>query len=514
MTDKKKGAKKGDAAAASKGRKKGAAAGAMPPEVPREVPREVPPEVPRDAGDGEPPHGDPLLPAVTGEPFTGADREATRHGEHPPRTGTIDSAAPAAAVGGIAPAGVEPGLESGQGAAPVSTGGAPDPMMPDVWAPAEPDGPPGTSPIEAGTTRERTLAELTYNEGELGDAAPTAAAASASASVVGAPAVSRNTRTARVGLFVGREWSFPPAFVQAVERRDAGVQVEFAKIGAPRFDEPSPYDLCIDRISHEVPVYRSYLKQAALQGTTVVNNPFMWTADDKFFGAALADRLGVASPKTVVLPNREYVPGIVPSESLRNMEYPLDWQGIADYIGMPCVLKDAHGGGWKEVYICDSLPELIDHYNHSGLLTMIVQEFIKFEHFVRCLVIGREEVLPMKYDPKHRKYVVDHAHLTPELGTRIVGDARKLCNALGYDMNSMEFAIRDGVPYAIDFMNPAPDMDVNSLGPLYFEWVVEHMADMAVRLASEARDGGRARREPSWGTVFGGAAAAAPGGGR
>jgi hypothetical protein len=363
---------------------------------------------------------------------------------------------------------------------PLATGPAPDPMAPGVWAPAQPEGPPGGAPVEAGAA-------------------------------AGAPAVSRNTRTARVGLFVGREWSFPPAFAQAVERRDAGVEVELAKIGAPRFDEPSPYDLCVDRISHEVPVYRSYLKHAALTGTTVVNNPFMWTADDKFFGASLAERLGVASPRTVVLPNREYVPGIVPSESLRNLEYPLDWQGVADYVGMPCVLKDAHGGGWKEVYVCHSLQELIHHYNHSGLLTMIVQEFIEFEHFVRCLVVGRREVLPMKYDPKHRKYVVDHAHLTPELGERIVGDARKLCGALGYDMNSMEFAIRDGVPYAIDFMNPAPDMDVNSLTPLYFEWAVETMADMAVRLATAARDGGRRPLDPAWGALFGGAAASAPG---
>jgi hypothetical protein len=195
------------------------------------------------------------------------------------------------------------------------------------------------------------------------------------------------------------------------------------------------------------------------------------------------------------------------------MEYPLDWEAIAGYVGMPCVLKDAHGGGWKEVYICRSLPELIHNYNNSGLLTMIVQEFIEFDHFVRCLVIGRDEVLPMKYDPKHRKYVVEHQHLTPELGARIVGDARKLCHALGYDMNSMEFAIRDGVPYAIDFMNPAPDMDVNSLGPLYFEWAVEHMADLAVRLATEARDRGRATREPSWGTLFGGVVAAGSGAG-
>jgi hypothetical protein len=292
-----------------------------------------------------------------------------------------------------------------------------------------------------------------------------------------------------VGLFVGREWSFPPEFIAAVERRDAGVVAEFAKIGAPRAEDPCPYDLCIDRISHEVPVYRSYLKQISLQGTAVVNDPFMWTADDKFFGTSLATKLGVAAPKTVVLPNRSYVPGIVPEESLRNLEYPLDWQAIVDYVGLPCVLKDAHGGGWKEVYICRSLDELIHHYNESGLLTMIVQEFIDFEHFVRCLVIGREQVLPMKYDPKSRRYVVEHEHMSPELGARVVGDSLKLVRALGYDMNSIEFAVRGGIPYAIDFMNPAPDMDINSLTPDYFRWAVENMADMAVRLATAARDG-------------------------
>ncbi|MBX6340873.1 MAG: hypothetical protein IRY97_00305 [Thermomicrobiaceae bacterium] len=293
--------------------------------------------------------------------------------------------------------------------------------------------------------------------------------------------------TLKVGLLVGREWSFPPAFIEEVNRRDEGVVAEYVKLGGTRMDEPCPYAVIIDRISHEVPYYRSYLKNAVLQGATVVNNPFMWTADDKFFEASLATRLGVASPKTVVLPNKEYVPGIVPTESLRNLIYPLDWQGIVDYVGLPCVLKDAHGGGWKEVYICHSLEELIHNYDQSGLLTMIVQEFIEWEHYVRCLCIGQEDVLPIKYDPRERKYHVEHEHLSPELGRRIVEDSLKLVRALGYDMNSVEWAIRDGVPYAVDFMNPAPDMDIYSLTPFYFEWAVKHMADMAIRLAKEPR---------------------------
>jgi hypothetical protein len=291
----------------------------------------------------------------------------------------------------------------------------------------------------------------------------------------------------KVGLLTGREWSFPPAFIAEVAKRDAGVEVEYVKLGGTSMDEPVPYAVIFDRISHEVPYYRTYLKHAVLQGCTVVNNPFMWSADDKLFDASLATMLGVASPKTIALPNREYVPGINHEESLRNLKYPLDWKAIADFIGMPCILKDAHGGGWKEVYVCRSLDELIHNYDTSGLLTMIVQEFIEWDQFIRCLSLGQRDVLPMKYDPKERRYLVEHEHLSPQLGKRIVDDSLTLMRALGYDMCSLEFAVRDGIPYAIDFMNPAPDMDLNSLTPHYFDWAVKGMADLAIRLAKAPR---------------------------
>ncbi|ODT05244.1 MAG: glutathione synthase [Gemmatimonadetes bacterium SCN 70-22] len=303
----------------------------------------------------------------------------------------------------------------------------------------------------------------------------------------------------RVGLVVGREWSWPPAFIEEVNQRDQGVIAEYARLGGDHHDGPVPWDVLIDRISHEVPMYRSYLKKAVLEGKTVINNPFMWSADDKFFGAALAAKLGVASPKTVLLPNKDYVPGIVPTESLRNLKFPLDWDELARYVGMPCILKDAHGGGWKEVYVCHSVQELVDNYNHSGLLTMIVQEFIEWDQFVRCLCLGQEEVLPMHYDPKGRKYIVDDDYLTPAMRARIITDCRTLCSALGYDMNSLEFAVKDGVPYAIDFMNCAPDMDLYSLTPTYFDWVVKGMADLAIRLALHPR---RTAVEAKWSALF------------
>ena len=289
----------------------------------------------------------------------------------------------------------------------------------------------------------------------------------------------------RIGLLVGREWSFPPAFIEAIAAR--GGTAGYVKLGGTSMDEPVPYEVIIDRISHEVPYYRTYLKHAALRGTVVVNNPFMWSADDKLFGASLASSLGIASPKTVALPNKEYVPGIKHDESLRNLQYPLDWAAIVEYVGLPCILKDAHGGGWRDVHVCRTVDDLIRSYDTSGRMTMIMQEFIEWTHFVRCLAIGQRDVLPMKYDPRERRYLVEHEHLSEALGARIVEDSLSLMRALGYDMCSLEWAVKDDVPYAIDFMNPAPDMDINSLTPHYFEWAVEKMADMAMRLAGEAR---------------------------
>ncbi len=290
----------------------------------------------------------------------------------------------------------------------------------------------------------------------------------------------------KVGLLVGREWSFPPAFIEEVNRRDEGVVAEYVQLGGSMMNEPVEYRVIIDRISHEVPYYRSYLKNAALQGAKVINDPFMWSADDKFFDASLADKLGLASPRTVVLPNHSYVPGIVHDESLRNLLFPIDWQRLVDEVGgFPVVLKDAYGGGWRDVYVCHNLNELWYRYDQSGLLTMIIQEFIEWDNYARCMVLGQEEVRVMKYKPgQHGAHHYFEEHdFSDTLYERLYSDSLTLCRALGYDMNTVEFAIKDEIPYAIDFMNPAPDMDINSLGQVHFNWMVTHMADMAIRLA-------------------------------
>jgi hypothetical protein len=224
----------------------------------------------------------------------------------------------------------------------------------------------------------------------------------------------------------------------------------------------------------------------------------MWTADDKFFGASVLTKLGITSPRTVALPNKDYVPGIVHNESVRNLVFPLDWDSLVEIIGgFPCILKDAHGGGWKDVYVIRSMPELIYRYNYSGLLTMILQEYIQWEEYARCMCLGQDDVRVMRYDPVNRYYHPEHG-FSDEMFARLESATRTICKTFGYDMNTCEFAIREGVPYAIDFMNPAPDMDVNSLGQVHFDWMVQHMAETTIRLA---KSDAQTRDRYDWGQV-------------
>ncbi|HMY72651.1 MAG TPA: hypothetical protein PLQ88_12525, partial [Blastocatellia bacterium] len=280
----------------------------------------------------------------------------------------------------------------------------------------------------------------------------------------------------KIGILVGMENTFPPALIEKINNLDAGVTAEYVKIGGVKMGEPTGYRVILDRISHEIPFYRAYLKNAVLTGATVVNNPFWWSADEKFFGYSLATKLGLAVPKTILLPQKSYMERIT-NASLRNLEYPLDWDAIVEHIGMPAILKPHDGGGWRDVYKVNSKEELWRDYDQTGTLAMTLQEFIDFEAYVRCYCVGKKNVLIMPYDPKNRRYVPKEEQvLSQELEDRIIRDTILINEALGYDLNTTEFAIKDGVPYAIDFTNPAPDADIWSVTEPYFNWVVDAVA--------------------------------------
>jgi hypothetical protein len=292
----------------------------------------------------------------------------------------------------------------------------------------------------------------------------------------------------KIGVLFGVENTFPGALVERINSMEVdGVRAEFVQVGGVKMAEPSPYAVIVDRISHDLPFYRSYLKNAAMTGTKVINNPFWWSADDKFFNYALAAKLGVAVPKTVLLPHKMFPPDIN-SQSLRNLEYPLNWHEIFSYVGFPAFLKPHDGGGWRDVFHIHDEAQFFGAYDQTRDLCMTLQAAVKFKEYFRCYVVGQQEVRIMAYDPRRphaERYVLEPQEYPAGLLERVEKDALTLCRALGYDLNTVEFAVEDGIPYAIDFMNPAPDADLYSVGKDNFEWIVDKVARLAIKKAAE-----------------------------
>ena len=296
----------------------------------------------------------------------------------------------------------------------------------------------------------------------------------------------------KIGILFGQENTFPQAFVDRVNaKKVSGISAEFAKVNEVVQGVCDEYAVIIDRISQDVPFYRAYLKNAASAGVAVVNNPFWWSADDKFFNNALATMIGVKVPNTVLLPSKN-VPTDTNANSFRNLDYPLNWDAIFEYIGFPAFFKPFAGGGWKNVYKVNNPDEFFRAYDQTGTLVMMLQQEVRFTEYYRCYCLGMEDIRIMEYDPKqphHLQYVRDPKPIQAKMLKKLEDSVRKLCIGLGYEFNTVELAIMDGEPYAIDFGNPAPDADVNSVGQENFDWVVETAANFAIRRAQNHEAG-------------------------
>ena len=295
----------------------------------------------------------------------------------------------------------------------------------------------------------------------------------------------------KIGILFGKERSFPEAFVERVNQKNIdGITAEPVRIDKVMQGEGSGYDVIIDRISQDVPFYRAFLKNAALCGTAVINNPFWWSADEKFFNNCLATKIDVPVPKTVLIPSSS-LPADTTDISFSNLAYPLDWDTIFSYIGFPAYMKPHAGGGWKSVYKVTGVDDFFNKHGETGELVMMLQEEIIFDEYYRCYCIGGKDVRIMPYEPRnphHLRYVADFKPDKERL-EQMEGIVLRICKYLGYDFNTVELALRDGVPYAIDFCNPAPDAELTSVGEENFNWVVEASANFAIEKAQSHKEG-------------------------
>lgn len=295
----------------------------------------------------------------------------------------------------------------------------------------------------------------------------------------------------KIGILFGQERSFPMAFIERVNSKGVeGITAEPFLMDKSVQGVNSGYAVIIDRISQDVPFYRAILKNEAVTGSAVINNPFWWSADDKYFNNSLMTRVGVPIPKTVILPSYE-MPTDTKSESFANLTYPLDWKGIFEYIGFPAYMKPFAGGGWKNVYKLNNVDEFYQKHSETGQLVMLLQEEIVFDEYYRCYCLGGKHVRIMSYEPRNPHHLRYAANFTPsQEGLKLMEEIVLQINKyLGYDFNTVELAIRDGVPYAIDFGNPAPDAERSGVGEENFEWVVETASNYAIERAMDHKEG-------------------------
>ena len=331
-----------------------------------------------------------------------------------------------------------------------------------------------------------------------------------------------------IGILRGREDDFPADLVRAIGEKGGGaVRAELVEVGAEPAEQALGYDLVYDRISHDYPTFHVLLKAAAAHGTYVVPNPFLTAADDKFLGAAVCARLGIPAPRTVVLPlaGSGWLHDIS-ERSLRNLRWlgQEEWARVFDYVGFPAWLKPCSAGGWLGVFKVHGPEEFFRIYNeaifHGEMLrhdpaadhavrnwlgrttVMILQQDVPWERFARCWYVGGEVIVARYTPPRKRdgevfgRYEDDPAFFGPELYARLQGYVREVNAAMGYEVNTAEFAIQGDEPYLIDFLNFTCDFNPRSIGPFYprcLELVADYLVrcalDPAARLQGTNRDG-------------------------
>ena len=303
----------------------------------------------------------------------------------------------------------------------------------------------------------------------------------------------------KIGILFGQEGSFPPAFVERVNKKTGGkdIQAEFVRIDKVVQGEPCGYDVIIDRISQDVPFYRGFLKNAALTGTAVVNNPFWWSADEKFFNNALATKIGVPVPRTVLLPSHDMPPDTA-ENSFRNLAFPLDWESIFSYIGWPAFFKPFAGGGWKNVYRLHDPEEFYRAYSETGQLVMMLQEEVLFDMYFRCYSIDQRNVRIMPYEPRHPYHLRYQTEW--QAPKEILQEGRGRCPDLE-SVSRIRFEhrrVRDSRWRAAGdrFLQSGAGRGSRVGRAGNFEWVVEAVSDMAIRKAREHNPG---RDNLSWG---------------
>lgn len=276
----------------------------------------------------------------------------------------------------------------------------------------------------------------------------------------------------KIGILEARD----DLFIQDVISQLAEEEVEFLSFTEDLSPLAHDYQVVVDRLSYRFPYLREALKIMAMKGTYIINNPFAASESNKFLDYEICQRIGIPTPKTILLPDtsiEEEIKGIIKGP---------DWERIAQELGLPCVIKPYNGYGWFDVFVVNSLDEMKKVYDscHASYV-FLAQQYIDYKDYYRVFCINKKDVLFIKWIPRplgageylltDQSYLNDKKDLIAELTI-------KLNTILDRDINATEWCLdREGKPWAIDTFNEVPDVPKSGLPEEHYRWVVEKFAD-------------------------------------
>lgn len=264
-------------------------------------------------------------------------------------------------------------------------------------------------------------------------------------------------------------------FVNDLQARLASLPVEFVSFPQQLLPLKTEYGVVVDRMSFHYPYLAEMLKNLALNGTYVINNPFAAMATNKMVELRICSDLGISFPRTVILPDT------TAQGDLGEMLGDFDGQRAADEVGLPCIVKPYDGSGWEHVYTANSLQELQGVYEKvKHRHVVLVQRIIRYRDYFRVFCIGKQDVLFSRWVPRPQgmgQYLPCDAS---DLGTAqdyITQDTLRLNVSLDLDVNAVEWCLdEEGKPWLIEAFNEVPDIDKRSIPQPQYDWLVDRFA--------------------------------------
>ncbi len=261
-------------------------------------------------------------------------------------------------------------------------------------------------------------------------------------------------------------------FIKDIVSRLKDIPVEFMSISQEKIPIEPKYRVVVDRLSYRYPFLVEILKNLALSGTYIINNPFAASATNKLIDMNLGKCLGLAYPKTIVLPNQSV---IEETEGIVNQP---DMRRIAEELGLPFILKPYNGYAWQDVYVIGSVEEFNNKYPElSRRHIMMAQQLIRYKDYFRVYCFDKQDVLFIRWIPKPLamgQYLKCDLTKMKDTADRLTDMTIKLNQALDLDVNVTEWCVdEEGRWWVIDAYNEVPDIVPEALPPSDYLQIVD-----------------------------------------